>query len=222
MFDNYLVFVLINRFQRRNITPLQIHQELSSAVGGVIGSDSSLDEDNVKSVLQFLWEKGLSRQGGLLILNFLLIDENLGPKEGKIVVRNFWVTMIHFVAYAIYCTENNMVGTHLCCKLYSDNGKMTMFAKMKDFITTHHQASEKLEEIVCGLFVAVFKQPQLEKIFEHGLKDVLKKDLANAMENLKKILVNKVKKGVWKNAEDYHFSKSFALHKDILEWLDLV
>ena len=212
--------MLINIFQRRNIGPIEIRKELCCAVSGALGNSSSSMKDKVKVLFQNVWQTGFSRQDGVRILIFLLSDENLGHDQSKVVFRNFLIVMFKFIAYAIYCADNNMVGTHLCCKLL--NGKKQMFGMMKLFITSH-ESTANLDDIARGLFMAVFenKKVTIGKL-ELELPNVLNKELNHAMRNLKKIYPDKVKRGVWKTASDYHCTKFFELHKDVLEWLCLL
>ena len=212
--------MLINIFQRRNIGPIEIRNELSSAISGALGNSSSSMKDEVKVLFQNVWQTGFSRQDGVRILNFLLSDENLGHDESKVVFRNFVVVMFKFIAYAIYCADNNMVGTHLCCKLL--NGNKQMFGMMKLFISSH-ESTANLDDIARGLFMDAFKQNKVTiGKLELKLPHVLNKDLNHAMRNLRKTYPDKVKRGVWKNAKNYHCTKSSELHKDVLQWLGLV
>ena len=208
-------------FQRRNIRPIEIRHELCSAISGGLGNSSSSSmKDKVKVLLQNVWQTGFSRQDGVRILNFLLSDENIGHDQSKVVFRNFLIVMFKFISYAIYCVDNNMVGTHLCCKLL--NGKKQMFGMMKLFITSH-ESTANLDDTARGLFMAVFKKNEVTiGKLELELTQVLNKDLTQTMNNLKRTYPNKVKKGVWKNQKEYHCTKSSELHKDVLEWLGLL
>lgn len=178
---------------------------------------------HVKTVLEQMWQHGVSHHDALLVMKFLIELEDV-PDCGKTIHKNFIVVFFHLMTYAVYCTEKNIVATTLTEKVVGNNGKKNFYKHMKKFYETLTAAREDerghYESILITMYINAVDS-NANAIFKIEKKQVMKKTSVTIVENLKTDWSQKERRGMWYDENDFNSKLMFSKHIEILSWAGL-
>ena len=197
-------------------------KELDIALRQTDDGDQQLLEEKVKKILNNVWKMGLTSENAMYVIRYL-VDEQNSFVSSQTTVRNFVIVYLHFLAYCVYCTENkskNLLVDNLACMLFkNEGGRKEVFKQMKTFYKfTIEEQKIHYESILLGIYVSVFTRPQNKGVFiTKG--QLLQKSVKTLVQNLSSDYTHtKLRVGVWKDENDFHFSKLYYRHKEVLKW----
>lgn len=197
-------------------------KELDIALRQTDDGDAQVLEEKVQKILNNVWKMGLTSEDALYVIRYLVDEQNVFV-SAQTTVRNFVIVYLHFLAYCVYCTENkskNLLVDNLACMLFkNEGGRKEVFKQMKTFYKfTVEEQKMHYESILLGIYVSVYTGPG-NKGVKIKKEKLLQKSVITVVQNLHTDYTHtKLRAGVWNDENDFHYSKLYYRHKEVLKW----